>query len=229
MNSNEAQVLIFSRNAFYQRMHMLMLGALSLTILVIVALSFVVYFLITQPVRPVFFATDEIGRLLDIVPISQPNMSNDDVITWASNAIESAYSYDYVNFHSQLQNAQKYFTNYGWSKYMSALSASNNLLALNKRKLVIVAQVVGPPQILAQGILGGAYAWKFQFPILVTYRQPPFDDKSQYSNALSVTVIVQRQPILQSDHGLGVVQIIAEVAQNDSNQPQELSNTPTGS
>jgi intracellular multiplication protein IcmL len=132
-----------------------------------------------------------------------------------------------VKYHYQLQSAQKYFTNYGWSNYIKALNASNNVVALKERKMIVIAHVVGKPKILAQGILSGAYAWKFSMPVLISYSLPPYDDKSKFTNPLTVTLIVQRQPILQSYKGLGIVQIIGSMAAG-SDQPQELSNTPSG-
>lgn len=225
MSQDDALFLIFSRNAFYQRLHYLALAAFGLVMVAIIILANAIYFFVNNPPEPLYFAADEIGRLLPIDPLTSPNMSTNDAAAWAIEAVQKAYSYDYLSYYGQLQNAQKYFTNYGWSKYMSALSASNNLLALKQQKMVIVAQVVDQPQLITQGILSGAYAWKFQLPVLVTYMKPPYDDKSKFSNALQVTVVVQRQRILQSYKGLGIVQMIATMA-GVPNQSQEISNNP---
>ncbi len=167
-------------------------------------------YVINNPTKPLYFATDNVGRLIQTVPVSQPNMTTADVMNWTIQAVQNAYSYDYVNYQQELQDAQKYFTNYGWTSYMSALSASNNLNALKQRKMIINARVVGQPKILAQGILSGAYAWKFQMPMLVTYNVPPYDNQSQFSNPLEVTVIVQRQEILKGYNGLGILQMIGK-------------------
>ena len=128
--------------------------------------------------------------------------------------MQTAYSYDFVNYRAELQNAQKYFASYGWQNYMKALSASNNFLALTTRKYVVIAKVVAAPKLLVQGLLSGAYAWKFEMPVLVTYMYPPFTAESQFQNPLIVTVIVQRQDLLQSYQGLGVLQLIANIASN---------------
>ena len=204
------------------------LGAFGLSLVVIGVLIGVLVFLKRNPTHPLYFATDSVGRLIDVVPVAQPNMKIDEVIDWAINAVETTYSYDYVNYHYQLQNAEKYFTNYGWTKYITALNASNNVVALKERKMIVLAHVVDKPKILAQGLLSGAYAWKFEMPLLVTYWLPPYDDKSKFSNPLTITIIIQRQPILQSDKGLGILQIIGSMAASGSNQPQEISNTPSG-
>lgn len=226
MTEKDALVLVVSRNAFYRRLHFLALGAFFLALLVIAALIWVAVYLIRNPTQPLYFATDNVGRLIKVVPVNVPNMSENDVMAWAIDAVQAANAYDYLNYHRQLQSAQKYFTNYGWQNYMSALIASNNLPAIIQRKIIVLAQVVDQPKIIAEGILGGAYAWKFQMPLLVTYWRSPFDEKSKFTNPLQVTVIVQRQPVLRGYKGLGIVQLYENIATVEANQSQGISGTP---
>lgn len=227
MEKIDALVQVMNRNAFYKRLHYLVFFAFVLALIVIVILISILVFLVKHSSNPIYFATDQVGKLIQVVPTDQPNMSLTQATAWAMEAVTSAYSYDYLNYRSQLQDAQKYFTNYGWSNYMSALSASNNLLALTQRKQIVIATVVDQPKLLAQGLLSGAYAWKFSMPLLVTYWEPPYDDKSKFYNPIEITVIIQRQPILQSYQGLGIVQLIARLSAGSSNQPQEISSAPT--
>lgn len=227
MNANNALVLIFSRNAFYKRLHYLALAAFGLSLLAIAVLIALLFFLLKNPTHPLYFATDTVGRLIDIVPVDQPNMTTDEVMAWAVDAVQATYSYDHLHYRGQLQEAQKYYTNYGWSNYVRALTASNNLVALEERKMIVTATVVAQPKILAQGILAGAYAWRFEMPVLVSYSLPPYDDKSKFFNALDVVMIVQRQQALQGYKGLGIVQIVGTLAESTSNQPQEISGTST--
>lgn len=219
--------LIFERNAYYRRQYFLALGVFALAMLVITVLVFVLVFLKRNPTSPVYFATDSVGELIHIQPTTQPNMSTEEVTRWAVNAVQQSYAYDYLNYRSQLQSVQKYFTNYGWQNYVNALKASNNLVAVKERRWIVLARVIDQPKIVNQGMLGGAYAWKFEMPLLVTNWGPPYDEQSKFSNPLMVTVIVQRQPILQSTDGLGVVQMLGKLAINPISQPSALSNVPT--
>lgn len=207
----DALRLVFERNQFYRRQYFLALGAFALTMLVNIILFFILCFVYKNPPSPIYFATNNVGQLINIVPTSKPNMSSQDTLNWAIESVEHAYSYDYINYRSELQSSQKYFTNYGWRNFIKAFQASNNLTAVTTRKLVVMAKVVGQPKLIAEGILSGAYAWKWEMPVLVTYWAPPYDDKSKILNPLTVTVIVQRQSTLQSYQGLGVVQMIGEL------------------
>lgn len=226
MNDTNAMAMIFSRNAFYRRLHFLAFFAFLLNLIVIGILVWVVVFLIKNPTEPLYFATDKVGRLVRDVPVNRPNMSIDEVRAWVIEAVESTYSYDYVNYRSQLQNAQKYFTQYGWTEYMRALTASNNLLALAPRKQIVIAKVVETPRLITEGLLSGKYAYKFEIPVLMTYWEPPYGDKKLY-NPIMVDVIVQRQEILQSYQGLAVLQMIATIATTTPVQPQEISSEST--
>lgn len=223
---NNALLLIFERNAFYKKMYYLVLGALALNIIVIGLLLALILFLVRNPPPPIYFATNEYGQLIEIVPLDKPNMTNDEIINWVTKAVEAVYSYDYLNNAAQLQSAQKYFTNYGWSEAMKSLTASNNLVGVINRKLIGIAKVVEKPKILKQGLIKGVMAWQLEVPLLVTYQAPPYDEKSKFTVPLILTLIVQRQPVLQSESGLGIVQMIGITATQPT-APQQLPATPT--
>jgi len=218
--TKNALTMIFLRQIFYiQQLRLVLMAVLLNFALILVLIGMLIYF-IKHPVRPIYFSTDRVGRILVEPPLNAPNMSLEEVSAWTVNAVQSAYSYDFMNYRSQLQSAQRYFTDYGWRQYMKGLQASNNLLALTENKMIVVAKAAASPKLLVQGILGRYYAWKFEMPILITYYKPPYDDKSKFSNPLLVTAVVQRQKLLESDRGLGIVQMIATLAVGT--QPQEM-------
>jgi hypothetical protein len=227
--STAAMRLVVDRNTFYRQKFHTALAIFVLNLVAIGLLTGMLVYIVKHPPKPLYFVTDDAGRFLLNVPVQRPNMSTDEVKAWTEEAVQSAYSYDFLNFHAQLQEAQKYFTDYGWRSYMKGLQASNNLLALNTRKQVVVARVIGEPKLIAEGPLGKAqiYAWKYQMQLLVTYLMPPlYDDKTKFLNPLIISVIVERQDILTSYKGLGIVQMIAELAQA-APAPTTLPAAPT--
>lgn len=224
----DALIAIAARNQFYKNKYHIALGIYFLSLLVIVILAFTLFYLSRSLSHPIYFVTDDVGRLIVDVPVTQPNMPTAKVSDWVVEAIEAAYSYDFINYRDQLQSAQKYFTEYGWRTYMEELNFSNNLIAVNERKMIAIARVAAKPKLIIEGILSGAYAYKFEMPVLITYLLPPYDEnidkKSKFQNALTVSVIVQRQNILKSYQGLGIVQSIGKLLV--STTPQNLSNAP---
>lgn len=223
---DDALVMVHFRNEFYKKKYRFSLLVFFLNLITISILTGVLIYLIKHPTRPMYFVTDDVSRLIQVFPRNVPNMSTDDVAAWAIEAVEHTLSYDYVNYRLQIQNSQKYFTDAGWRTYMAGLNATNNLLALSQRKYVVIAKVVDKPKLKVEGLLAGAYAYKFELPVLVTYLYPPFDDKSKFTNPLYITVVVQRQSILSSYRGLGILQIIGNLAMATP-PPQNLAAPPS--
>lgn len=225
--TQDAMQAIFVRNAFYRRLHYYALAVLLVALIVIGIMIGTLYYISGNYHHPLYFATDNVGRIIKIIPVEYPNMSEEEMLGWTIEAVQSAYSYDYLNYRQQLQNSQKYFTQHGWSRYMRALTASNNLVGVKQYKMVAIATVIGKPTILQRGLIGGAYAWRIQMPVLVTYLQPPYDNSKRYSNSIVITVIVQRQQVLQSYKGLGILQLIGEIAKAPIPATPPLSTTPS--
>jgi intracellular multiplication protein IcmL len=211
-NTDDAIVLVQVRNGFYRQKYHMLLGVFVLGVAVAIILAGVLFYLIRYPTRPLYFVADDVGRLMYEVPLTQPSMSLQDVSAWVIEAVEASYTYNYINFRSQLQDAEKYFSRWGWQEYMKGLTASNNLIALQQRRMLFIAKVTQPPKLIAEGILGGVYSYKFEMPVLISYLSPPYSNvigTSRFDNALVVDVIVQRQKILSSYKGLAVVQMLA--------------------
>jgi intracellular multiplication protein IcmL len=208
---NDPVVLVHLRNEFYRKKYRFTMGMYLLSLVVIAVLISLLVYIMRHPVAPRYFVADDLGRLIREIPLTQPNMSTDDVMAWTVEAIENTYSYDYVNYRGQLQNAQKYFTEFGWRNYLNGLTASNNLLALTQRQMVFVGKVIGKPTLIIESLLGGAYAYKFELQLLVTYLLPPdYSEAKAFRNPYKVSVIVQRQDLLKSYRGLAIVQLVVQ-------------------
>lgn len=207
---DDALVMVHLRNQFYKKKFHFVLGFFLLSLVGIALLTSMLLYLLKDPPHPLYFVADPVGRLMQDIPLSDPNMPLDDVMAWTIEAVQTAYTYSYMNYRAELQNAQKYFGNYGWNSYMKGLEASNNLTALAQRKIIQFGTVVERPQLVVQGHMGNVYAYKFTMPLLVTFWTPPYDDKSKFYNPLRVSVTVIRGDLLQSYKGLQITQMNAE-------------------
>jgi hypothetical protein len=226
----DAVVLVHTRNEFYKRKFHWVVAVFFLGLVAIASLSGMLVYLTRNPIHPLYFITDNAGRIIQDIPIQEPNMSTQDVANWVEAAVVAANSYDYANYHAQLQRAQKYFADYGWRSYMKGLQASNNMEALTKRKLIFLAKISGPAKLVHEGRLGKkqTYAWQFQIPVTITYLLPPYDGlpgKSKFENAYVFSVLVMRQSMLTSYKGLGIMQIIG--ASEQSAGSEDLSDVPS--
>lgn len=209
--SNNAIEAVVIRNNFYRRQYHLVLALFGLCLTSIMVLVGLLIYVIHHPTAPIYFATDKMGKLIRVLPLSEPNMSADDLNKWVIKAVESIGTLDYVNFRQQMQATQAYFTNQGWNKYIAAFNASDSLVALTNRRMIFEAKVTGQPILLKEGQINGVRAWKFDVPVLVTYWAPPYDESkpdSFYTVPYMVELKVTRRPVLQSMDGLGIIQYV---------------------
>lgn len=198
-------VMVMNRNHFYRDNFRKLSGLLVVAFIANILLVLSALYVYTHRPEPQYFATDQSGRITKLHPLSEPVFSTSAVLQWANEAAVSAYTYNFVNYRKQLQKASDYFTPEGWKNFEAALQSSNNLKSVIQKKLVVSAVATGAPIIQQRGIISDRYAWKLQLPILVTYQS----SSSQFQQALTITMIVTRVPVLNDPKGIAISQFIA--------------------
>lgn len=204
--AHDALEVVKLRRDFYRDSYRLIVVALFVTLVIIAILASSLVYLLTHRPAPQYFATTRDGRLIKMVALDQPNLTNQAVLLWVSNAVTSLYTYDFVNYRATFQSNSQYFTKDGWRAFLSILNASQNLQAVKDKKLVVTAVPSGAPVILEQSVNEGVYFWRVQIPIVVTYTSL----SQQFTQNLLLTLLVQRLPTLENTYGIGIAQFVAQ-------------------
>lgn len=206
--AEDALTAVVLRNNFYRDGQRKMILILIFSIICNALLGSMLTYIITHPPEPRYFATSINGRITPLVALNAPNQSDSAILQWANQAAIATFSYNFVNYRSELVAASGFFTAEGWDQFISALAASNNLEAIKAKKLVVSAVATSAPVILQKGVLNGRYAWRIQMPILVTYQSA-----SEFSQQnLNVTMLVTRVDTLNSPRGIGIAQFVSAPA-----------------
>jgi intracellular multiplication protein IcmL len=200
MAKEDALEVVRLRNNFYRDGYRRVLSALLFMIIINLVLAAAIMYMITHRPQPQYFATSAEGRITPIYPLSMPVISTADLLQWATVAATSANTYNFVNYRQELQSASSFFTPTGWKEFQDALKASRNLETVLSRKLTVSAVATGAPVLLDEGVIGGAYKWKIQLPILVTYESA----STKISQPSLVTMIVTRVPTLDTPKGIAI-------------------------
>ncbi len=158
------------------------------------------------PATPDYFSTSVNGKTEKLIALDQPNTSDSVIIKWATLATIASYSYDFVNYEQQLDQASQYFTPDAWSAFMDALVSGNTLDSVISKKLVVNAVATKSAVILAKGYLNGIYSWKIQIPILVTYQSA----RQLTPVNLVVTLLVNRISTRLSIKGVGIRSFVSD-------------------
>jgi len=195
---------VLSRYEFYRdRYRWVVYALLAQSIAMIIAVVTINY-LARQDPEPRYFATRSDGALIRLIPLKEPMLTRSAVLSWAGRAATSAFTFDFVNFRQQFQDAAQAFTPEGWRSFLKALEDSRNLEAVKERKLVVTAALQGAPVLLTEGVVNGRYQWRIEMPIVVAY-QSGSDSQRQ---SLLVVVTVSRVPVLEFPEGIGITQFV---------------------
>ncbi len=200
--ADDALQTVRLRNTFYRDNYRKVVMALMVLIGVVFVLASALYYQLTHSETEFrYFATTQDGRVIPIIPLSDPHVSTNSLLQYAAEAAMSAYSFDFINYRKQLQEAEPYFSAKGWEGFMKGLEA--NLKAVKAKQLVVNAVPGGSPVITRQGLIGERYAWKVQMPLVVTYSS----SSEKINNSLMVTMLIKRVSTLETPRGIAVDQI----------------------
>src|SRR5262245_6955283 len=116
--ADDALELIRLRNEFYRDNYRKVIGVLLVTIIIIFILAGILAYLLSHPPAPKYFATDSQGRIIQLTPLDEPNLSQAALLQWANIAAVAAYTYNFVNYRQELQAASEFFTPDGWNAFI---------------------------------------------------------------------------------------------------------------
>ncbi len=209
--AEDALTAVTLRNKFYRDGQRRIVFVLLISMFANVIFGGILLYILTHPPAPKYFATSINGRITPLKPLNEPNQSDSAVLQWANQAAIAAFSYNFVNYRSELQAASGFFTSTGWTHFLNALQDSNNLDAVKAKKLIVSAVATRTPIILQKGILNDRYSWRVQMPILVTYQSA--SEFTQQNNV--VTMLITRVSTLNSPRGIGISQFVVGPASGE--------------
>ena len=209
MPIKDAVSTVLGRNSFYRdgyrmllRISFIQAGIIILLIIAVVGLA------TTLTVKPIYFATTADGRIIDIVPLDQPYLSNARVVIWVKRTIQEIMGFGYHNYERHMDNIKNLFTISGFSNFEKALNDAKFIDAVKARRVTVSLEIRGEPEIISEGIVNGVYRWYVKVPITYHYdgEQPPAPQ--------SFDLILQlvRVSTLQNPEGIGIEQWISNPA-----------------
>jgi intracellular multiplication protein IcmL len=177
MNKNDAIQTVMVRNSFYRDGYRALLKvALVQGTIIILLIGIIVLLVMNSDVKHIFFATNVDGRIMPIEPINEPYFADDQITTWTAKTAREVMQIDYLNYRTNLDKANNYFTNEGRVDFQNALRDSRVIEAIEDNKLVSQLKIEGAPQILKKGSMtNGKYVWFLSLPISIVYdgQNPP--------------------------------------------------------
>lgn len=204
--NKEGLALVLMRNAFYRDNYGRAVFVFIMLLFVNLFLAGAIIYRFLTPPEPQYFATNASYQLIKWHPLTDPVVSDNFVLQWVTQAIQSAFNLDFMHWRNQLQAASVNFTPSGWYWFLNAFKKSGDLKTLVTLNMVSDAQVTGSPVIQYQSVLAGRYVWKIELPILITYTNV----KTTIHQPLKVIVIVERVPVQDNANRIAINQFLPE-------------------
>lgn len=204
-------ILMKDRYANFRLHHVSRIMTVVISLVLISLIGTVI--LISRPPQYRYVLTDVSGKVLPLVPLDSPNHQDDFIVEWTIDAVTRLYSFDFVNYRNQFQEAKGDMTTVGWKNFEKAMDISGNFRSVVGNRYVTTAVPTGPGRVTKTGQLLGRHAWKVEFPMLISYRSSQEDDDGRQrvtNQQLNVAVTVARQPEYLNKDGLGIRAIVAE-------------------
>lgn len=107
--TEDALAAVTLRNEFYKDGHRKLLITFMISVVVNIVLAGLLIYLITHPPAPKYFATSINGRITPLFPLNEPNQSDSAVLQWANQAAIAAFTYNFVNYRTELQASSGFF------------------------------------------------------------------------------------------------------------------------
>jgi len=178
--------------------------ALALTVALSISMIVAALLLLNQP-KPRYFAATPDLRLAPMVPLDQPLLTQEGLLTWASNAITGAMSLNFLEWREKLESIRPHFEDEAFKSFLASLKSSGILEMIQEKRLSASAVATRAPVIIASGLVGGRATWKIEFPLIVSYESSQGVESTQ---KLLATVLVCRASTAKTPRGVVIQQVV---------------------
>ena len=180
---------VFSRNDFYKDGEPLVFRALiKMAIIAAISVLFFAYSLLKND-TVVYVGIKPDNTIIDIKPLSDPNMSDAAVSNWAIQALVDIFNYSHFDWSERLDiSTSRHMTPAAKENFISTLKKSGILKAVIDKNMYSSVVARETPIILNKGRIGNdVFAWQFRIPVTITYRNVRGSSTSQSVIVATIT------------------------------------------
>lgn len=169
--------------------------------------TFILFSAAQKNTNNVYFQVDKENRIVEIVPVDQPNQSIPSVASWLKGALEETFFMNFYDYKERLSsNTSLYFTQDGASQLIEALDNSKNLDLMVENEMWI-SLTVDNPVFIKRGVINGVYTWHFQ----VRGQLSQYNVASRApSEDIVFDLYVKRVSELETERGLGISRLVMD-------------------
>ena len=177
---------------------------LGLSLALCIGLAVIALLILNRP-KPQYFAATPDLRLAPMIPLDQPLLTQEGLLTWASDTITGAMSLDFLEWRKKLEAMRPHFNDAAYKSFLASLQSSGVLDMIRDKRLSASAITTRAPVIIASGLMGGKATWRIEFPLIVSYESSQGVESTQ---RLMATVLVCRASTAKTPRGVVIQQVV---------------------
>lgn len=150
-----------------------------------------------------YFASTVDGKLFETKALSEPLLSKQAVEGFAGQTLTQTFTFDFINFKSQLETVADRYTAEALTAIRDSLQQEDGLVTKAvTHKWIVKALITAAPTLLQSGFLPHTktFAWRLEFPLLLTYYQ----DNTSSTQRFTVRVTVSRVDERNNPRGIAI-------------------------
>jgi intracellular multiplication protein IcmL len=184
----------------------LILAVMVMAVLCAICVLAATFTVMSKP-EPRYFATRAEGGILPLTPVSQPILTDSQLLNFAVHAVTRSMTLDFSNYRQDLADSQIFFEQpSGWENYLRALESSTMLKFIINRKLVSSAVAENAAIIKKGPDERGRHSWTVQIQLNVTYQS----SSEKTSSPLRAEVVVVRVPTYEAPDAVAISRIVVQ-------------------
>lgn len=184
-------------------------GLLAASIAVIVlaiALAVCVYLVVEK--KPIILGQTADGRVTPLVPLSEPMVTAARATSFVSEAIQTTFTIDFVNYRAQLSSPslQRFYTPGAYNDLIAKITEKSDSGLLNtilSGRYVTGVALRGAPSVTGAGMLNGSYQWEYSVPFTLTFT----GKNTTTSLDMVATILLSRISTAESIDGIAINRI----------------------
>jgi len=179
------------------RIIMIMGGALCLSLMLNIGL-------IISEKPPVYFGLSQDMTLLPMHPLSEPMVDDSALKAWLGVAVTEIFNMDFVDWRNRVSNARQYFTSKAFEGYAQSLEREGHIATLEQYRSIMHGVPIGPPVIVASGLLKGVRTWDMEIPFMLSYQT---SERQLSAQQFIIQARVQRVSTTEYPKGIAMTQM----------------------
>lgn len=111
---------------------------------------------------------EESAQTMETDAVTKAHRTRREMQIWLVESVSELLNLDNRNAENVLSAARPYFSAAAFGQYQAYLQGDDMLAQIRQGRMTLSAIVDQTPQLLNEGVIGGAYRWLYDVPVLIT-------------------------------------------------------------